>query len=320
MKLPTLRNNKIQLIGLLTILLGLWTILYFIPQLFLSFFNTFLGNLILLITVLLVFMNNRIYGITLAVVFIILFRFHQLSEGFVNNRAQSHFTEDSKSQFIKIQETINPHKVFDMNVMENQATQEELDYFNENGVWPWSEKVIELYKDAVNRNSYVRQDPDNATNYARTIYNENAIIRILTYQSKEGQFLLNGVLVKDPSNEVEQLPNGFGSFPYSSGLMEDRTYDVIKCNLKNSNSIPTLERIKYTGKGLFGEQTKEISSVDYTQLDRLLPGFTFLNEPCNPCGSMASNPDYSCAYKLKDKKDNKSSTISNIWKYLWNID
>lgn len=340
MKLPKINTlfklndeNKTRLIGLLTILISLWLILYLIPQAFVSLFNTLLGNIILIIVFLLTYMNNRLYGLLMGFVFLLLFRFYQMSsetafirDGFTSfngtEPTKGNFRENSVLNFLKIQNTINRQKVFDMNVIGTQASQEELDYFNENGKWPWSQKVIELYKDAVEKNPYVREDPSNAVNYARTIYNEAAITRILTYQTKEGSFLLNGVLVKDPSSSAEskeELPNGFGDFPYESGLIDNKTYDIIKCNLKKDNSIPELERITYTGKGkIYGEQTEKITPVDYNELENIIPGFTFINSPCNPCGSMASVPDYSCAYELKVK--NKPSTISEVWQYLWNIE
>jgi len=351
MKLPKIKKlvndeNKTKLIGILTILIALWLVLYFIPEVFVSLFNTLLGNLILIVTILLVFMNNRINGLITGLVLLLLFRFSQLSgknnsstrEGFnlnidgkfsinehelnkVNSTKNGNFTQHSKLKFLLIQNTINRQKIFDMNTIGTQATQEELDYFNKNGIWPWSQKVIDLYKDAVARNPYIRSVPSDAVNTARTSYNEAAIIRILTYQTKEGQFLLNGVLVEDPTgntSRLEELPNGFGNFPYESGLMSNRSDDIIKCNLKSDKSIPTLERITYTGKGgIFNEQTKKVTPVDYIDLEKIIPGFTFLNSPCNPCGSMAAIPDYSCAYRLKVK--NKAPFISSVWQYLWGI-
>jgi hypothetical protein len=205
-----------------------------------------------------------------------------------------------------------------MNTINSQASKEELSYFNKNGKWPWSQKVIELYKQAVERNPYIRTLPGEATNYARTIYNQAAILRIISYQTKEGQFLLNGVLVKDPSgNKIEELPSGFGNFPYESGLLGNRVDDIIKCNMTNDNN-PTLERIRYTGKGgIFGEQTQKVTQVDYNDLEKIIPGFTFLSNPCNPCVAVASNPDYSCPFKLKVKR--KSPFISDVWQYLWKI-
>jgi hypothetical protein len=255
-----------------------------------------------------------------------LYRFSRLSkEGFELNisgtfdidekREQSLSLSKMNEDFLKIQNTINKNKIFDMNKINSQASEEELNYFNENGKWPWSQEVIKLYEESINRNPYIRTLPGIATDYARTIYNENAILLILTYQTKEGLFLINGVLVKDPSgNKMEELPSGFGNFPYESGLLGNRVDDIIKCNMKNN----TLERISYTGKGgIFGEQTEKVTPVDYKELEKIIPGFTFLNEPCNPCSAMADKPDYSCAYRLKVK--DKPPFISSVWQYLWGI-
>jgi hypothetical protein len=316
MKFKNIKNifndeNKTKIIGLLTILIAIWLVLYFIPELFVSLFNTLLGNLILILSVLLVYANNRIYGLITGLSLLILYRFSQLSK-------KENFTANSERDFLLIQNTINKQKIFDMNVLNSQVTQEELNYFNSNGMWPWSQKVIELYQEALKRNPYVRSEPKEATNYARTIYNEAAILRVLSYQTKEGQFLLNGVLVKDPSgNKMEELPSGFGNFPYEAGLMENRTDDIIKCNMKNGQN-PTLERIRYAGKGgIFGEQKETVTPLDYKDLEKIIPGFTFLNKPCNPCGAVAADPDYSCAYRLRVK--DKPPFVSDVWQYLWGI-
>jgi hypothetical protein len=202
-------------------------------------------------------------------------------------------------------------------IQQNQASQEEVDYFNKNGIWPWSQEVIELYKQAVSNNPYIRTLPKDAVNFARTRYNQSAILRILSYQTKEGQFLLNGVLVLDPSgNKMEELPSGFGDFGYNSGLIGNLKDNVIKCTSSSSNS--KLEKITYTGKGgIFGQQTKKISNVNYNDLEKLIPGFTFINKPCNPCGALNENPDYSCGFKLIVK--NKPPYISSVWQYLWGV-
>ena len=315
-KLKNLINdeNKTRLIGILAILLLLWLILYFIPELFGSLFNTILGNLLLLTISLLVFMYNVKYGIIVSIILVILYRFSHLKEGFT-------WSNDSTQNFLKIQNTINRNKIFDVNlIQQNQASQEEVDYFNKNGMWPWSQNTIILYESAVNSNPYVRTYSKDSVNYARTIYNEAAILRILSYQTKEGQFLLNGVLVKDEpagnTQREEELPNGFGNFPYDSGLIKNRTYDIIKCNMNKPNNA-SLERIQFTGKGgIYGEQTTKITSVDYENLEKVVPGFTFVNGPCNPCGAINENPDYSCPFRLQVKN---KPTISSVWQNLWNI-
>ena len=116
-------NTKTKVIGVLTILVILWLILYFVPQLFTSLFNTILGNLILLTICALSLMYNLKYGFVITILTVILYRVFQLSrkEGFAWN-------PQSTQDFILIQSTINPQKVFDVNLIQNnQASQAELD-------------------------------------------------------------------------------------------------------------------------------------------------------------------------------------------------
>jgi len=79
-------HNKhafIVLVGLLSILICLWLILYALPGLFASFFNTILGNIILLVSIILVGIKDIKLAIGLFVLFIFLFKFsHYTREGF----------------------------------------------------------------------------------------------------------------------------------------------------------------------------------------------------------------------------------------------
>ena len=224
------------------------------------------------------------------------------------------WSKNSEEDFLLIQNTINPHKVFDTKmIQESQASQEEVEYFNKYGMWPWSQDVIKLYGDSVNKNPYVRTYSKDSIDYARTIYNQAAILRVISMQTKEGQFLINGVLVPDNSgNPNETLPSGFGRFGYKSGLIKNMRDDVIKCKTNNDG----LERITYEGKGFFGQQTKKVTDVDYNGLENLIPGFRFINSPCNPCSALKQTADYSCPFELNIK--DKPSMISEVWQYLWN--
>jgi len=47
-----------------------------------------------------------------------------------------------------------------------------------------------------------------------------------------------------------------------------------------------------------------------------MPGFSFVNGPCNPCSPLNDNPDYSCPFKLNVKGND---AISDVWKELWSI-
>ena len=72
------RNNINFFVGLFTLLICLWLVLFFVPTLFVSLFNTGLGNLILLILIILVAMYNTKISIGLAIMLIILWRFSHI--------------------------------------------------------------------------------------------------------------------------------------------------------------------------------------------------------------------------------------------------
>jgi len=306
-----------KMIGLLTILILIWLVLYLIPELLASLFNTVLGCMILSIIVLLVGLNNYSdyrYGIMLGIVVIIMYRFLKLSapakEGFT-------WSQDSTNSFLQIQNSINRNVIFDPSQIQKQASQEELDYFLQNGMWPWSQEVIDLYSKMLDKNPFIRTYPKDAIIHARTIYNQNAILQIISWQNKEGNFLINGVEVNNNSkNPLEDLPSGFGNFGYSSGLITNRSNSIIRCKVNPEGENMTLEKRTYTGKDrITGLQTKDISDVDYNDLEQIIPGFKFTNGPCNPCIALNSPPDYSCPFTLKLK--NKSAATSSVWDYLW---
>jgi hypothetical protein len=262
--------------------------------------------------------KNKIY-IILFIIFFIILIYYLIKKSILKNLILiENFTEKSINDFLNIQTTINKNKIFDIEILSKQVSQNDLDYFNKYGMWKWNEKVIELYKEALSNNPYIKVDKDDAVNYARSIYNEKAILQILSQQTKEGQFLLNGILLKKGDiNKYENLPSGFGDFPYDVDLIEDKRDDIIKCNLSNDKN-PTLERITYKGRdNILQYQEKKIEELDYNNLENLISGFKFLNKPCNPCIAFKEKPDYSCPFELNLRDNNYG--ISPIMKYLWGI-
>ena len=311
-------ENKTMIIGLLTILIFLWLVIYLIPSFFVSLFDTFLGRIILVFIVILVALNNYRYGLMLALILIIFTRFVDIVRINASTNSKENFELLSKLStldFLHIQHTINPKIVFDMEIIKKQASQLELDYFLKNGMWPWSQDVINLYVEAVNRNKFIRTYSGDSINYARKIYNQAAILQLLSMETKEGSFLISGVQINGGSkNDLEDLPSGYGNFGYQSGLKEHMN-PVIKCNI-DDNGNASLEKTEYTGVGgIFGEQTSKKSPVDYNNLESEIPGFKFLNSPCNPCKALNSTADYSCPYSLDVKGG--SSGVSSVWNYLW---
>jgi hypothetical protein len=73
------RKNINLVVGLITLLIVLWMVFFAVPGLFISLFDTGLGNLILILFIVLATMYDMNMGIGLAIVFIILWRFSHMS-------------------------------------------------------------------------------------------------------------------------------------------------------------------------------------------------------------------------------------------------
>jgi len=313
------QNNELLVIGLISILIAIWMILYLIPNIFVNLFNTLLGKSILILAIILISFKNLYYGMLLLFIFIIIYRFLILSQNF-NMKQKEGFTwkQSSTNQFLEIQKTINPQIVFNAPEIQKQASQEEVDYFNQNGRWPWSEQVKKLYTESLDKNPYVRTSPEDAINTISTIYNENAILQMLSWQAKEGQFLLNGVSInKNEKNPYVDLPSGWGDFAFNSKQIS-KNNNIIKCGYNNNNNNLSLQEIESMGNdGIVYSHVKNIKHVDYNDLENLIPGFTFLKGSCNPCENLNNPPNYNCPFQLNTRGTEKG--VSSIWQYLWNV-
>jgi hypothetical protein len=312
------KDNESLIIGLIFILTTCWLILYIIPEIFVNLFNTFLGKAILILFIILVSFKNLYYGMILLIIFVIIYRFLTISiESNAKSKIKESFTwnQSSTNKFLEIQKTINPEIVFNTPEIQKQATQKEVDYFNQHGKWPWSEKVKKLYTESLDNNPYVRTSPEDAIKTISTIYNERAILQIISHQTKEGKFLLNGVSVNTgKSNPYEDLPSGWGDYAYNSKQISKKN-NVIKCGYNNNDEL-SLQEINYKGNdGILYNHVKEIKPVDYNNLENLIPGFSFLKGPCDPCKSLNNPPNYNCPFELNIRGVEKG--VSPVWKYLW---
>jgi hypothetical protein len=77
------RKNVNLVVGLLSLLLVLWLIMFAIPSLFVNLFDTNLGNLILIAFIILAAMYNVTLAVGLGVVFMVLYRFSHMSASFI---------------------------------------------------------------------------------------------------------------------------------------------------------------------------------------------------------------------------------------------
>jgi hypothetical protein len=334
-KYLTNEDNQKIIIGFLSILIFLWMILYVIPGIFSTLFHTLLGNLILLLGIILLGSKDIKYSILALILVIVLYRFSQINNQSSNNQSnlKEGFTWSTQSitDFTKLQGTLNPHVVFDTNKIQQQASEEEVEYFLQNQLWPWSQEVQDLYKESVMNNQYIQINPEDAVNQARQIYNQTIILEIISWQKKEGQFLLNGVIVNDASGSdpsgnstASYSRNGAGSYAFSSGLISTENnpnIKVIKCKSDPSGNY-SLTQGQYDPT-----QYKQVyTEVEASDLENIIPGFKFVSQPCNPCVALNSPPNYTCPFTLdlKNKNSNQpdnlfSNNISKVWQYLWGI-
>lgn len=78
------RKNLNLVVGLITLLILLWIVMFAVPGLFVTLFETFLGNSILILLIVLSAMYNTNLAIGLSIIIVILWRFsHMRLEQFI---------------------------------------------------------------------------------------------------------------------------------------------------------------------------------------------------------------------------------------------
>ena len=73
------QKNLNLIVGLFTILIMLWVVMFAVPSLFVTLFDTFLGNLLLIVFIVMAGLYNMNLGVGLGIVFVILFQFSHMS-------------------------------------------------------------------------------------------------------------------------------------------------------------------------------------------------------------------------------------------------
>jgi len=231
-------------------------------------------------------------------------------EVYVNNNVKNQWSEDVVKDFLRVQAKQNPDVIFDMDMIQFQATQREAEELIHTGMWPWSQRTQYIYTDAISRTSFSKKGILKSMNHDRTIYNEHAILKMIALNDKEGQFLIQGARVESSDNSSENQSSGRGTYGINSGLVGN-TNDLIQCNRGR------LERVHNVGNdGITGAQVNQISNVDYYQLPTLVNGFKFIKEPCNPCVALNAPANYTCPFSL-DKQGQKQPSFA--WETLWGL-
>ena len=289
--------NNTAFVTIVSVFVIFLIILFLKPELFFMAFKTFLGNVVLLFIILGASYVDIKYAITLALFFIILSRVAWTSSSLKEGFAANGWSDDLVAKFLKFQKVLNPNVVYDMKVVQQQATPDEVDYLFKNNKWPWSKEVIDLYQQAVAENSFVKVDPGIAMIDAQQIYNEMAMKQVLSFSTKEGTFLLNGVVIGHNKN------------------MPSNINDLVKCGTDPKTGQSVVEKVVYNGyDSINGSMNKSVTNVEFSNIPGLVNGFKFLNGPCNPCAPLDNPPAYSCPFSLNT---GNGAEVSPIWKLLW---
>jgi len=196
-------DNQQLLLRILAVSIIAWTTLYGIPELFISLYETYLGNFILLLLILIISINNYKVGI---IVFMVLFIIHRViylsvykeqqkqeeqKQGQEEQKKQQQgqkiqegftWSRDEVQDFLQLQSTVNPQIIYDVNTLKTYTSSEEMDSYMENQVWPWSDDTQEIYQELLDKNPIVRVYKTDGLNTAQKIYPEAAIQYIMKNQ------------------------------------------------------------------------------------------------------------------------------------------
>jgi hypothetical protein len=209
-----------------------------------------------------------------------------LKEGYTSSTWSNELIE----RFLAYQYFHNPRYIFDIDIIQKQASSEEAEEYLKNGNWNWSSEVEKLYTNYIYQLPFVSISSNTSLEDAKKIYNETAITDLMAWNSKEGQFILNGAVI----GQSPGLPKNINN--------------QIKCIKGKMMKIINKDVDIYPGYMI--QEKKFLPSED---IPKTLAGFQFIDEICNPCIQGGKN---NCKFKLNI---GDGGEISSIWEYIWGI-
>jgi hypothetical protein len=243
---------------------------------------------------------NILFFIILIVLIILFNSFIKKSEkyGFENYNTQP-WSKDLIKRFNVYQTTMNKHiNHFNLDQLQKQATAQEAEDYLRTGVWSWPDDLKNLYMEKIWESPIIKIDPQIALNYAMGIYNQNAVRELLAWNTKEGHFLLYGA-----------------DLGVTDGMPKN-VHNILKCSTDSVDNSHVEKKV-YTGMNLWnGYMNSTTTPINPEDIPNEMPGFSFVNGPCNPCVALNPDGDFSCPFQLNIKGDN---SISLPWQQLWNL-
>jgi hypothetical protein len=209
---------------------------------------------------------------------------------------------------------------FGFNEIKNYVVELFTNQNDNNKIHPWSEDLRQRflkYQNTMSLNDYnynlemLQQQvtPEEVEEYLKTGYwNWDETLKRLYLDKVQSSTLVN--LVPEVSldyamkmytpDAVKQLL----AWNYKEGEFllygaKDINKNIVKCS---SDDEPFL-----TSDGK--------NKINNEDIPNVVPGFSFINEPCNPCTNLNLNNN-KCAFKLNIEGDNNTS---EIWKKIWNL-
>jgi hypothetical protein len=220
-----------------------------------------------------------------------------LKESFVSSMG---WPDDLVQRFISYQRTVNlNYHQFDLDILQKQATPDEVEHLLRTGFWPWPDDLKYEYLDKVWQNPIIKFAPSFALDYAMKLYNKAAARELLAWNFKEGQFLLYGANI----GVTENLPSHINN--------------SIKCMPSKDNNSFSIKKIVYNGMNFWnGYMEYDVKDLKPEDIPDNMNGFSFVKKPCDPCKALNSPGDFSCPFKLNIEDDD---SISWPWKSLWKL-
>lgn len=195
------------ILKLVATLVIMFTTIYGVNDLLFSLFETILGKIFLFILILFIGFNNIWLAMFSFILLLAVYFYYtkHIKEGF-------EWSKEDKANFVSLQVTNTPRNIYDVEKLQEYVSPYELNDYFKTGKWNWSQQTQDAYKDALNKNSYVRIYEDDGLNHAQKIYPEYAMNFILDNQQKNNK-------ISDAPPKRISLPSGWGEFGYNSGLI-----------------------------------------------------------------------------------------------------
>ena len=293
-------------------------LLYIIPRIMIYLFRSIMGFIIIFTIIYLIsrkknsFRFNHYIAFGLLMIFIIFYM--SISKMFVSDKVvsdkvaslgvaslpvaslkegyiSSTWSDELIDRFLAYQYYHNPNYIFDINIIQKQASAKEAEQYLKNGKWEWSSDIEKIYKQYVYNAPFVSFDSNVAMDNSKKIYNEKAITELMAWNSKEGQFILNGAVIGHSNNLPKNINN------------------QIKCNTKGQ-MMKIINRDVDIYPGYMIQEKTILPSED---IPKTLSGFQFIDGTCNPCIQDQQNK---CKFTLNI---GDGGEISSIWNYLWGL-